>query len=300
MIVFQFSTPVRSVRPLLRRFASILLTLLLTGVAVESRAQTAKDHYEAGMAAKRAKNFPLAVQEFEQAVAADPSDAMAHSALGWSYLAVHNKPRAIQELRISAVLQPGTPRGEADAAAADRVEASLRDSQHARPQAGATQSSTPNQAAPETSGRDSASPDGSVVQPADWVRLGFVVLLAAAALDLYGFLAFTLLGALAGFALHQAAGWPWMLGMLAGLKVAYILPFLKMLLSNPRAAGFALLLIGVPCLLLSRYVGGSPWMLAGADSAFLLFLLPAALVRTLARCNVIELPPAGVPASAKS
>lgn len=88
-------------------------------------AQSAERHLQAGLAAKQAGDLVRAAAELRAAVAADPSHAQAHSALGWTYVAAGKQAAAIEHLNRAAELAGAGEDGRRDAEAVQRMGGSL-------------------------------------------------------------------------------------------------------------------------------------------------------------------------------
>ncbi len=88
-------------------------------------AQSAQQHLQAGLAAKQAGNLVRAADELRAAVAADPGNAKAHSALGWTYVAAGKQADAIEHLNRAAELAGAGESGRRDAEAVQRLGGSL-------------------------------------------------------------------------------------------------------------------------------------------------------------------------------
>jgi hypothetical protein len=76
---------------------------------------------------------------------------------------------------------------------------------------------------------------------------------------------------------------------LAALAVAYLLPGLR-ILTSIRCTLVAVVVIGVPSLLISHYWCGSGWVMACADGFALTLLVPPSIINCLVWMGVIELP----------
>jgi tetratricopeptide (TPR) repeat protein len=85
------------------------LVLALAGVVTAAGAEppaAAKQHYEAGLAHKKAKENEAAIQEFREALARYPDYLEAHWALAWTYNAADQTDAAIQEFEAVVRLDP--------------------------------------------------------------------------------------------------------------------------------------------------------------------------------------------------
>src|SRR5579864_1364418 len=70
-------------------------------------AQAVSTSYDEGMKALQAKNYPVAVESFNKAVAEDSKDYAAHFNLGFAYTMQEKFPEAIAQYKIVLELKPG-------------------------------------------------------------------------------------------------------------------------------------------------------------------------------------------------
>lgn len=94
--------------------AALLLTCLGPGArrVQADVAAEAKQHYEAGLKLKQAKQFAKAAEELEAALKIEKDYTDAHWALGWVYSALGRKPEAVAEFKEVLRLVPDTPRAK--------------------------------------------------------------------------------------------------------------------------------------------------------------------------------------------
>jgi tetratricopeptide (TPR) repeat protein len=88
--------------------ASILIAVLGLGLAVSAQAQgtDAESHFNAGLMHLRENRFDMAVDQFKQAVKADPKNAYALKGLGISYMRQSDYNRAIDAFRKALEVNP--------------------------------------------------------------------------------------------------------------------------------------------------------------------------------------------------
>ena len=110
----------------MKREWSVLSLVCAVVVAVRSvpadTPEAAKPHYEAGLAAKQAKDYPKAIAELKQAIELHKDYADAHWALAWVYAAAGDTALAAEEFREVLRLAPADSDKAHDAKAAlDRI-----------------------------------------------------------------------------------------------------------------------------------------------------------------------------------
>jgi tetratricopeptide (TPR) repeat protein len=97
---------------------------LLVGAMVEAAPEVsaeAKQHYDAGMAAKKAGNLAQAVKEFSAAIPLAPDWPDAHWALAWTYAEQGDNRRAVEEFDHVVRLAPDSERVKEAQTAIERL-----------------------------------------------------------------------------------------------------------------------------------------------------------------------------------
>ncbi len=102
-------------------FCTLVLLLLATAASTQELPAGAKAHYEAGMAAKKAGDLKQAAAELQSAVELAPKWVDARWALAWTYAALKDKQRAVDQFNWVMHLAPGSKQAQEAKAAIERL-----------------------------------------------------------------------------------------------------------------------------------------------------------------------------------
>jgi len=119
----------------LRRIGAVLVSVVILAslcalaTGQQNVSEQARAHYEAGMAAKRAKNFDNAIFEFRLAIELEPDYLDANWALAWTYAALEDKRQdlAVEYFQKVIDLAPGTDKARQAAAAIERIRGAAKE-----------------------------------------------------------------------------------------------------------------------------------------------------------------------------
>lgn len=102
-------------------FCTLVLLLLATAASTQEVPAEAKAHYEAGMAAKKAGDLKQAAAELQSAVELAPKWVDARWALAWTYAALKDEQRAVDQFNWVMHLAPGSKQAQEAKAAIERL-----------------------------------------------------------------------------------------------------------------------------------------------------------------------------------